>query len=65
MLGEFIGMCTGIYRPNEMVQDADDVLHIVSGRGVELRRPDGALLGRWGEQDPGPDQFAIRICANG
>ena len=58
MLGELVSMCTGVYRPNDMVQDDDDVLHIVSGRGVELRRPDGALIGRWGEAGSAPGQFA-------
>ncbi len=56
--GEFISECAGVDRPNDVAVDADGTLHIVSGRGVEIRRPDGELVGRWGEKGPEPGQFA-------
>lgn len=56
--GEFVSQCQGVSRPNDVAVDADGVFHIVSGSGVEIRRPDGELIGRWGEKGSEPGQFA-------
>ena len=56
--GDFVSECAGVDRPNDVAVDADGVLHIVSGSGVELRTPDGTLVGRWGEKGAEPGQFA-------
>lgn len=58
MDGRFVSECAGVDRPNDVAVDRDGVLHIVSGRGVELRQPDGTLVGRWGEKGSRPGQFA-------
>jgi sugar lactone lactonase YvrE len=58
MDGELVSVCDGVDRPNDVAVDADGIFHIVSGRGVEIRKPDGALVGRWGEKGTEPGQFA-------
>ena len=57
MLGEFVSMCTGINHPNKTLIDPDGLLHIIGGSGVEVRKPDGTVVGRWGEWGDGPGQF--------
>ena len=57
MLGEFVSMCTGVNHPNKALIDPDGLLHIIGRSGVEVRKPDGDVLGRWGEWGDGPGQF--------
>src|SRR5919198_3114451 len=40
-----------------IVMDRDGLLHIIGRSGVEVRKPDGDVLGRWGEWGDGPGQF--------
>src|SRR5918912_1984388 len=54
MLGELVSMCTGINHPDKILPDADGTFHIVGLGGVEIRKPDGTFVGRWGEQGSEP-----------
>jgi hypothetical protein len=57
MLGEFVSMCTGIRHPDKVLPDADGLLHLAGQGGIEVRKPDGTFVGRWGEQGREPGQF--------
>jgi hypothetical protein len=57
MLGEFVSMTSAVDHPNKTLIDPDGLLHIVGGSGVEVRQPDGTLLGRWGDWGNGAGQF--------
>lgn len=55
--GEFVSLCTGLTHPNRIVRDQDGAFHIAGAGGVEIRQPDGTLIGRWGEKGSGPGQY--------
>jgi hypothetical protein len=57
MLGEFVSMQTGVHHPNRLAIDPDGVFHLAGGLGIEIRRPDGTVLGSWGEKGTEPGQF--------
>lgn len=61
MLGEFVSMCTSIRHPDKILPDPGGLLHLVGLGGVEIRQPDGALVGRWGEQGNEPGQFVATV----
>jgi hypothetical protein len=54
--GEFQSENRDVRRGNDIAIDADGAMHVVTGSGVEIWRPDGTLIGRWGEKGdaPGP-----------
>ncbi|MFN8522274.1 MAG: hypothetical protein U0821_04120 [Chloroflexota bacterium] len=56
--GNFVSECLNVNGGNDIAIDKDGVFHIVSGSGVEIRKQDGALIGRWGEKGGAPGQFA-------
>lgn len=58
--GKFQSEWTDVWNPNDTFIDGQGVMHIASGRvpGVELRKLDGTLVGRWGEKGTGPGQFS-------
>jgi sugar lactone lactonase YvrE len=57
LAGTFLWQVQNVYNPNDLAVDADGNYHLVSGRGVEIRKPDGTLLGAWGERGEAPGQF--------
>jgi hypothetical protein len=59
MDGQYVTEWNDVRNPNDTFIDRDDVMHIASGQvpGVELRKLDGTLVGRWGERGSGPGQF--------
>ena len=57
MEGRYITEWKDVLGPNDAFIEEDGVMHIVSARGVELRKLDGRLVGRWGEKGPEPGQF--------
>jgi hypothetical protein len=61
MEGEFVSLCEDMGRPNKALAGPDGLLHLVGSRGVEIRRPDGTLVCRWGEQGDGPGQFIASV----
>lgn len=61
MLGEFVSMCTGINHPDKVLPDPDGRLHLAGLGGIEVREPDGTLVGRWGEQGREPGQFVATV----
>ncbi len=56
--GEFQSENRDVRRGNDIAIDADGAMHVVTGTGVEIWRPDGTLIGRWGEKGDAPGQFA-------
>jgi hypothetical protein len=59
--GTLVSICSGLHHPNKVVPDAAGRFHLVSAGGVEIREPDGAFVGRWGEQGSGPGQFVATV----
>jgi hypothetical protein len=59
--GELQSICTGLDHPNKIVVDPDGSYHLVGAGGVDIRRPDGTSVGRWGEQGSGPGQFIASV----
>jgi DNA-binding beta-propeller fold protein YncE len=55
--GELQSICEGVNHPNKLLPNDDGTFHLVGANGVEIRRPDGALVGRWGEVGDEPGQF--------
>ena len=55
--GEFININQPVTHPNKTVFDADGILHIAGGAGIEVWTRDGTRLGSWGEKGSGPGQF--------
>jgi hypothetical protein len=51
----------GLDHPNKIVVDADGNYNLVGAGGVEVRQPDGTLVGRWGEKGDGPGQFIATV----
>jgi hypothetical protein len=47
----------GANHPNKLLPNADGTYHLVGSNGVEIRRPDGTFVGRWGDKGEGPGQF--------
>jgi hypothetical protein len=47
----------GVTHPNKIQIDADGILHIGGGAGVEVWKKDGTRLGSWGETGSEPGQF--------
>jgi len=58
MDGEYLSEQGGLTSPCDVAVDADGIFHIVGGGGVDVRTPDGELIGRWGEKGNEPGQFA-------
>ncbi len=59
--GELNSVCTGLDHPNKILIDADGTFHLVGAGGVEIRKPDGTFVGRWGEKGDGPGQFIATV----
>jgi hypothetical protein len=57
MEGELVSICDGVKHPNKALVDAEGNFHLVGGNGVEIRKPDGTMIGVWGEQGSEPGQF--------
>jgi hypothetical protein len=55
--GEFVAMWTPVNHPNKIQFDGDGLLHIIGGSGVEVRKPDGTVVGSWADWGDGPGQF--------
>ncbi len=55
--GDLLSICAGVNHPNKALLDADGNFHLVGGAGVEIRMPDGSLIGSWGETGSEPGQF--------
>lgn len=55
--GEYVSEWSDVRGPNKGVIDSNGVMHIVGHEGVELRKLDGTLVGRWGEKGVGPGKF--------
>ena len=51
----------GLDHPNKIVLDAAGNFNMVGAGGVEVRKPDGTLVGRWGEKGDGPGQFIATV----
>jgi sugar lactone lactonase YvrE len=58
MDGEYLSETGGLTSPCDVAVDADGIFHIVGGGGVDIRKPDGELICRWGEKGDAPGQFA-------
>jgi hypothetical protein len=56
--GEYLSETGGLTSPCDVAVDADGIFHIVGGGGVDIRRPNGELICRWGEKGDAPGQFA-------
>ena len=61
MDGELNSICTDLDHPNKILIDADGNFHLVGAGGVEIRKPDGTAVGRWGEKGDGPGQFIATV----
>lgn len=61
MDGVLESVCAGLDHPNKIVIDRDGSFHLVGMGGVEIRKPDGTFVGRWGEQGNGPGQFIATV----
>jgi hypothetical protein len=60
--GEHLSTATGLDHPNKLLVNADGTYHLVGAGRVEIRQPDGTLVGRWGEKGDGPGQStAFRV----
>ena len=59
--GEHESICDGLDHPNKIVLDADGNFNMVGAGGVEVRKPDGTFVGRWGEKGDGPGQFIATV----
>ena len=59
--GELQSILDGLDHPNKIVLDADGNFNMVGAGGVEIRKPDGTLVGRWGEKGDGPGQFIATV----
>jgi DNA-binding beta-propeller fold protein YncE len=59
--GALESICDGLDHPNKLVVDADGSYHLVGAGGVEIRKPDGTFVGRWGEKGDGPGQFIATV----
>jgi hypothetical protein len=59
--GELLSICDSLDHPNKVVVDGDGSFHLVGAGGIEIRRPDGTFVGRWGEQGSGPGQFVATV----
>jgi sugar lactone lactonase YvrE len=55
--GELLSICTGVHHPNRVALDAEGTFHIGGAVGIEIRKPDGAFIGSWGEKGNAPGQF--------
>ena len=55
--GEFVSMNEAVTHPNKAVFDADGLLHIAGGAGIEIWNVDGTRVGSWGETGEAPGQF--------
>jgi len=59
--GEVESILDGLDHPNKIVLDAAGNFNLVGAGGVEVRRPDGTFVGRWGEKGDGPGQFIATV----
>jgi len=57
MDGKYVTEWKDVRGGNDAFIDPAGVMHIVGAGGVELRRLDGTLVGRWGEKSPKPGDF--------
>ena len=55
--GELVSINEAVTHPNKAVFDADGVLHIAGGAGIEIWQRDGTRIGSWGEKGSQPGQF--------
>lgn len=57
MEGKHLATWDDVRNPNDAFIDSEGVMHTVSAPGLELRKLDGKLVGRWGEKGAALGQF--------
>lgn len=55
--GNYITEWKDVRGPNDAIIGSDGSMHIVGAAGVEVRKLDGKLVGRWGEKGPSAGHF--------
>jgi hypothetical protein len=59
--GELESSCDDLDHPNKIVVNTDGTFHLVGAGGIDIRKPDGTAVGRWGEKGDGPGQFIATV----